>query len=292
MPEHQPGALTALERAELEALRARAYGPDADIFDDAEAVSRLDELEERARAERGARLPAPEITPALTESGAPDDEQEAAEPAAERRMPTPIAPLRASRRHVAAIAATAVVALLLGGTAWSISRSGDPQRPSAQARAAAIAAEQRAAGYDAQYAAYFAGLREDILALPGAEAVADQLIWEQLTPYGILYGRTVGAGPTTDQRFCMIIADLPSAQIVCIPIEKASAVQATVSLPAWYSEADGDLFTGLGEQIDYTLLPGGVVVAVPAGASLPADDIPVVENPGPTPTATPPPGYN
>lgn len=290
MPDHRPDVLTALERAELEALRARAYGPDADIFDDAEAVSRLDELEERARAERGARLPAPEITPTLIERGTPDDEPEAAEPADERRTPTPIAPVRASRRHVAAIAATAVVALLLGGTAWSIARSGDPQRRSAQARTAAIAAEQRAVGYDAQYAAYFAGLREDILALPGAEAVADQLIWEQLTPYGILYGRTVGAGPTTDQRFCMIIADLPSAQIICIPIEKASAIQASIDLPAWYSDADSDLFTGLGEPIEYTLLPGGVVVAVPAGAPLPADDIQVVENP--TPTATPPPGYN
>lgn len=289
MPEDPPGALTALERAELDGLRARAYGPDADIFGDAEAARRLDELEERVRA---ARLPAAAIVPAVAETGIVDDEPQAAGSPEERHAPTPVAPIRASRRHVAAIAATAVVALILGGTAWSAARSGDPQRPSAQARAAAIAAEQRSVGYDAQYAAYFAGLREDILALPGAEAVADQLIWEQLTPYGILYGRTVGAGPTTDQRFCMIIADLPAAQVVCIPIEKASAVQATVSLPAWYSEADGDLFTGLGAQIDYSLLPGGVVVAVPAGASLPADDVPVVENPGPTPTATPPPGYN
>ncbi|WES63218.1 hypothetical protein P0L94_12205 [Microbacter sp. GSS18] len=40
-------------RAELEALRRRAYGPDADIADDPAAGARLAELEDRARAARG-----------------------------------------------------------------------------------------------------------------------------------------------------------------------------------------------------------------------------------------------
>ena len=38
----------ATQADELRMLRARAYGPDADIHDDAAALDRLRELEERA----------------------------------------------------------------------------------------------------------------------------------------------------------------------------------------------------------------------------------------------------
>lgn len=282
MGEDASGALTPHERAELHELRTRAYGPDADILGDPAALGRLDELEERVRTGRAERLP-------------PDAEDEAAAepPPVAEADPVPVPDAAASapapRRHTAAIAAAVVGALVMGGAGWAVTQLGTESPPSGQARAAAVAEAQREVGYDAQYAAYFAGLREDVLSLPGAEEIADDLIWEQLTPYGVLYGRTVGAGPTTDQRFCMVIADLPAAEVVCIPIEKASAVEASVQLPAWYSDADSDLFTGLGELIEYTLLPGGVVVAVPADG---AADVPVVENPGPTPTATPPPGFN
>lgn len=47
-------------RAELDALRRRAYGPDADIADDPEAGARLAQLEERARS---ARAPAATAAP-------------------------------------------------------------------------------------------------------------------------------------------------------------------------------------------------------------------------------------
>ena len=43
--------------AELRKLRARAYGPDADLLEDPAASSRLMELEAQLRAEREAERP-------------------------------------------------------------------------------------------------------------------------------------------------------------------------------------------------------------------------------------------
>jgi hypothetical protein len=60
----------------------------------------------------------------------------------------------------------------------------------------------------------------------------------------------------------------------------------TVLLPAWYADADSDVFTGLGELVAYTLMPGGIVIAEPA------DSVDATFVPDPTPaTAVPPPGY-
>lgn len=280
------------EQRELEALRRRAYGPDADIFDDPEALTRLTALEDLVRLERAPH----ELPDAIgVETGAP--------PAADAVRSVAVvldpsaAPPRSARWHTGLVTATAVVAVLLGATAWTAAQvpaAGDP--PSAYAKTAAVANERRAAGYEATYDQYVAGLRDEVLALPGAGEVADRLIRDQLRPYGILYGRTVGAGPTVDNRFCMIIADLPSAAVTCISIENAYANPVSLALPAWYSDAESDVFTGLGELISYTLMPGGGVVAVPADSpdapgSAPADSIPVLEAPGPTPTAVPPPGW-
>lgn len=294
--------------SELDALRRRAYGPDADIFADADALARLTELEEQVRRDRSA----------LAEESARDaasPEPSTTEPPGSAAAPTPapaeivaISPTRAPRWHVTLIAATAAVALLLGGAAWSTDRA--PVTDGDVANTADAAAElnsERDAAYRASYRMYLEGLRDEALSLPGSEDVADRMIRASLRPYGILYGRTVAVGPTTDHRFCMIIADLPAASVTCIPVENAYANPVTVALPAWYSDADSDLFTGLGELVAYTLMPGGSVVAEPADAAAAAAavdaDVPVVENdavpeadaapptPTPQPTAVPPPGW-
>ncbi len=176
---------------------------------------------------------------------------------------TPIAPVRASRRHVAAIAATAVVALLLGGTAWSISRSGDPQRPSAQARAAAIAAEQRAARAMTRSSGL---LRGSARRHPGSAGCGGGRRPADLGAAHSLrhpVRRTVGAGPTTDQRFCMIIADLPPPRSSASRSRRRPRCRRRSHCPPGIPRPTATVH-GLGEQIDYTLLPGGVVVAVPA----------------------------
>ena len=287
-----PG-LVGDEQSELDALRRRAYGPDADIYDDAGALARLIELEDLLRLDRA---PRDEGAP-VAEAPSPASSDPASPPPAIVLVDD--SSIRPASRgwHTGLISATVVVAVLLGAAAWTATQvPATADLPSAYAKTAAVANERRAAGYEASYDQYLGGLRDEVLALPGAEGMADRMIRDQLRPYGILYGRTVGAGPTVDGQFCMIIADLPSASITCISIENAYANPVSIALPAWYSDAESDVFTGLGELISYTLMPGGGVVAVPADSpgaagSVPADSIPVLEAPAPTPTATPPPGW-
>ncbi|HKP08487.1 MAG TPA: hypothetical protein VJU58_14635 [Microbacterium sp.] len=57
--------------AELDALRLRAYGPDADIDDDPQALSRLRELEAQAIGEPGPDAPALAAAPPATEEDEP-----------------------------------------------------------------------------------------------------------------------------------------------------------------------------------------------------------------------------
>jgi hypothetical protein len=268
------GDVTDAERRELDALRRRAYGPNADIFDDEDALARLHAMEERVRADR--------FPPA-----APTSRAAASAPVAPSATVTSVTTPRAPRWHGALVAATAAVTVLLGGTAWSAARA-----PVADAAAgsgeAAEASEHREEFDRASYRRYLDGLRDDVLALPGSEEVADRMIRDQLRPYGILYGRTVGVGPTVDHRFCMIIADLPRSSVTCIPVENAYANPVSVLLPSWYSDAESDVFTGLGELVAYTLLPGGSVLAEPADS---ADAVVFPDAAAPAPTAFPPPGW-
>lgn len=116
--------MDAPDRAELDALRRRAYGPGADIHDSPIAVARLIELEDRARAEASA--------PAPTLIGA-DDIPAATRPAtqtAQRSSADDVAPARPTRRRWGLIAAATAV----GAVAVAVAVT---QLPNAQAPAAA-----------------------------------------------------------------------------------------------------------------------------------------------------------
>ncbi len=69
--------MDAADRAELESLRRRAYGPDADVFEDAPALARLIELEDLARAGGSGAAPAGTraamVNAAAGETAAQDD---------------------------------------------------------------------------------------------------------------------------------------------------------------------------------------------------------------------------
>ncbi|HWM16464.1 MAG TPA: hypothetical protein VNP97_07755 [Microbacterium sp.] len=288
----EPGGDAAhVERGELDALRRRAYAPDADIWDDAVAIARLSELENRLRRERD---------PALREaphSSADDGDEEIdappfRRPATSAPSPAPsaeitppaAAPSLRRPRHTALVGVIAVIAGLFGGIAWSQAQSATTT-PSAYAKTVAVANDRRAAGYEIGYDLYMDGLRDDLLALVRGSGLADRMIRDQLTPYGILFGRTVGAGPTIDHEFCMIIADLPETSITCIPVENAYANPVSVVLPAWYTEPNSDLFTGLGAPVSFTLMPGGSVVAVPADR---AESLAPIDSAATVATAAPP----
>jgi hypothetical protein len=88
--------LTDDEVAELTALRARAFGPDADLSDDPRGLARLNELEDRARA------PAPD-GPAPSEASEQDGSPPAPVPSAAAPVDDP-----ASSDHASAPSSTAV----------------------------------------------------------------------------------------------------------------------------------------------------------------------------------------
>ncbi len=255
---------------ELDALRRRAYGPDADILDDPVAVARLSELEERLRRARAVRVPDELRRDDYVGGATADPSTGSNTPAAPRAavLQEPPAARRTARWHSTLVAGTAVVAVLLGVTAWNASEAEGPDQPASRfAKTAAVAMERRAASYEVGYKMYLDGLRDDLLSGPGMQQIASRVIRDQLRPYGTLYGRPVGAGPTLDHQFCMIIADVPEPSITCISIENAYANPVSVVLPAWYSDSESDLFTGLGEPVTYTLMPGGSVVAERATAA-------------------------
>ncbi len=268
MPDEPSHEFIPAEHGELDELRRRAYGPDADIRDDPVAVARLTALEDLVRLGRAPREAqgAPDRFDPAERSIVAAPAVSAAPHAAAARVATSSS--RSARWHTGLVTGTAAVAVLLGVAAWTAGQAAPADGPpSANAKSAAIANERRASGYEAGYALYVDRLREDVLGLPGNQDVAAIMIRDQLKPYGILYGRTVGAGPTTDHRFCMIIADLPVSSVTCIPIENAYANPVSVELPSWYSDTESDVFTGLGELISYTIMPGGGVVAVPADSA-------------------------
>lgn len=114
---------------ELAALRARAYGPDADIHDDSSALARLRHLENGARAKDLIEVPPLPPAPAGGEvparaEAAPDSASALPGSVADRDVDTDPAPpsrRRASGRQLAgacAIAALAAAAITVPVTLW------------------------------------------------------------------------------------------------------------------------------------------------------------------------------
>ena len=105
-------------REELRLLRARAYGPEADIADDPVAVSRLRDLED---LEREDRLPTAPRTPPGPPAGSSDPAESAQDDEEEIRRERP--PLVRSKRRlwVWAVSLAVVAALASAATAVSVS---------------------------------------------------------------------------------------------------------------------------------------------------------------------------
>ena len=137
--------MDAATRAELDALRLRAYGPSPDIAGDEAAIARLIALEESA-------LPAPRVVksaelvdPALLRGSEPVD----AEATPARVLQIAPAPIRHSRPswHLGLVAAVALIALPLGVIAATRDATGSGITAAAAptAAAGAISAKVREA---------------------------------------------------------------------------------------------------------------------------------------------------
>ena len=256
MGDEPSGGVTHAERSELDALRRRAWGPDADIRDDPAALARLGELEDRVRSER---LP---VEPERDSLDRPAGDEHASTPPATAARPgatvIETAPPRTRLPRSSLIAGAVAAAVLIGAIAWSGIQHA-PADDLAAGPAKADAAKAQRAVADQRV---LDDLRDDVLALPGV-GITKLMIRDQLRPYGLVYGRTVGVGPTVDDQFCMIVADLPAASVTCISARNA-ANPASVTLPSWYPNVESDLLGGPGDLVSYTLMPGGSVVAAPA----------------------------
>lgn len=130
------GGVDAADRAELDELRRRAYGPGADIDGDPAASARLAQLEEAALHEREAALPAPELVGAAVGGDHPPAPL-AARPAGPGTLPEPdgpptdaaaTAPTKPRRLRWTAVAAVAAVAVAL---AVGLPRVLSPAEPAA-----------------------------------------------------------------------------------------------------------------------------------------------------------------
>lgn len=113
-------------RHELRRLRARAYGPDADIADDPTASARLLALEELERRERSApgTTPAPDVRPEPVASAVDDEDVSSADAEdADDETPREHRPLVRSRRQLWgwAISLAVVTALASATTALTVS---------------------------------------------------------------------------------------------------------------------------------------------------------------------------
>jgi hypothetical protein len=141
------------------------------------------------------------------------------------------------------------------------------------ARAAADIVETAAATDPAQtsyaelYELHMESLREDLLSGPGMEEISARMFRGLLRPQGVLYGRAVGAGPTRDGEFCMIVADAPAPSIVCIAVTDTQRGVSVVLPPA--SAESSDSPPASAQFVRYTLNNERRVVAEPiqAGAN-------------------------
>lgn len=252
--------MDASSRAELENLRRRAYGPDADIDDDPAALARLEELEDRVRAEhlvlagavggdagpggdgpgspghggsRGTRHPPPDDTAAAHDRERSRDEiPDAAAPA------DPSTTAAGSRRRVGVIALVAAVVVALGAVVVPrlVAPFGDPRAaedPMRSGEAYSLARDDEA----------FVLLRipirasfDDGVDLP-AGSVPDfpssgAIEWAE--PLGEYYGWNVwiaGAAGTVQREHCLLAERDGTIRGRCVPAVLRSQSALAVSLP-------------------------------------------------------------
>ncbi|WJL96799.1 hypothetical protein QSU92_06405 [Microbacterium sp. ET2] len=297
----EPDRLRSEERAELRALQRRAYGPDADIHSDPAALARLRALEaagslptpppgDDGRAD-GRFTDMPVEAGGAGATGSAGGDPVGAEPGADAATAASALPRRATRRSTLWLV-TGGAALVVAGSAFAASTIGPPSAEgddlaAVRQEAADAAAERLARDDDAPhrnpYELYFDGKRDEVLTLPGAEGVASRVVYDQFRPYGTLYGRLVGAGPTEDDRFCMIVESSPSAVTVCLDpaIWGFAPLPKTLVFPAPQFDAASP---GEVAYVGYTLEADGQVVARPGVDPASASE------PEPIRTAVPAPG--
>ncbi len=258
------GVLDVTEHAELQELRRRAYGPDADIETDPAALARLHELEDAAAAKpaatsdpsapEAAAKPATDALPSPPDSSADApaaDPLETAEPSAPAQAPASprVSRLRAlaarttatrRARLLTGIVAVVVVGLIGGVIGWQ-------------------AAQPRADRVLAPTSETLAVAGDEQSILSGGYGLEGRLRGHE--PYGALHAWT---GRTHEGLECLVISlgEVAVDNIVgvgCAPDGLPASVDVFM-WPGWSVQADLDLpvrslvrFVRAGDQVRVTL---------------------------------------
>jgi hypothetical protein len=276
------GALSTAERAELDRLRRRAYGADADIDTDPAALARLVDLEERVRRtfeapsaaedERVDAAPPAPVAPASTfPTSTVADPPAAEEPRATVLPPASEAPAPGPRRgKVALIGALALGVVAVGAIAANTEDAAEP------------AASPPAVSAPAAFGALPEGIRGSVLleiplgrslarsgvaAQPPTSPVAEGLRWS--SQLGTYYGWDLWLARSHLGSACLVVARGSESEGACVIPESFADGDLVVSVP--FADVDEGVrppaMTAT-ERIEYRWLPDRGVVVLRAGGSI------------------------
>jgi len=219
------GGLDAKARRELDALRRRAYGPDADILSDPAALARLRTLEGRAHA--GAPVPLPD-TPAPRV--APGSSRVPSEPSARAGRPA-----RAGW-HVGLIAGCGVAALALSAFAAiaAVRTAAEPDMPAAAAPPRDVRAFTQAASTRLVARLPLEGTLRGVIPSPAADEVPDfptdvPVLW--VDPLGQYFGVRVWIARTVDGGSCVLVEVEERSHATCVDVETFESSALLVTVP-------------------------------------------------------------
>lgn len=277
------GALSSAERAELEGLRRRAYGADADIDTDPDALARLIDLEDRVRRaaeatprtddERVDAAPPAPPTPGAATPASPvaTDPPGSGEPRAVVLPTASEARSAAPRRgRVALIGALALGMVTAGAIAANTEEAAGPPAsiPQESAQDALVVMPDGVRGsvlFEVPIGRSLA--RSGVVAQPPPSPVAEGLRWA--SQLGTYYGWDLWLARSYLGNPCLVVVRGAESEGSCVIPE---------------SFADGDLVVSVGfadvdegvrppsmsatERIEYRWLPDRGVVVLRAGGSV------------------------
>lgn len=254
--------MDAAARAELAALRRRAYSADADIGSDPSALARLVELEDALRA------PAP---------SPPDVQDDPVAPAQLARPSEAVAPTTVHRWHRALIVTTAAAACVLGGLSWQAMSvtpgtaapvSSEPPLDAVGADALALATDpQSTVLYTLRLDGAF-GSYADPYPQPPPDVPIDKPLWA--SSLGEYYGHELWIAGTVDavpadtegsndaEQLCIVLVEGSATRSKCVaraaweqgalmltidfadldPAERPDEMRADQSLGLWWTDDD------------------------------------------------------
>lgn len=256
--------MDAATRAELDALRARAYAPDADIHLDPAAMARLEELQLRAGREEFATG-----RPVAGEDEPPGEDLDVAPPPA----PQSDAPRVRGRRRAVVIGVTLAAVAAGVAAAFVVTGAMAPDETPEAAASGSLAPSTDFAqrdGYETLIRITIDGSFGSAANLPATEVPhlepLGDVLWHE--PLGDYYGFTLSiAGvrsPLSGEQLCLSTVDPDGdASTVCSPADRWQAEGLLHSIPyVGIAPADRPDGLGPGDALAFWWVPDDAVLVL------------------------------